>query len=142
MVNEYSTPEKPKKQAYQLDELTAIASQEQLNVLQPLIYDDPFLTETMDINHRASRMTNGWLSPKFKVVYSAAPQTNDPDLEAVFDAPASVGERFSIKTKSLPNSVDRMGFVEQIAKKFDTLMRTRRPYMEAELKKITRWMNA
>ncbi len=35
-----------------------------------------------------------------------------------------------------------MKFVDDIAKKFNDLMETRRPYMDAELKKIQGWLAA
>jgi hypothetical protein len=142
LMDEYSAASSSKRKGLQQQELVAIAEQEQLNVLQPLIYNDPLLKETMDLNHRFSRLTNGWLSPKFKVVYSATPRSDDLGLETVFDAPKSLAEQFIGKNKSLPNAADRMEFVEQIAKKFNWLMSTRQAYMEGELRKIEHWLNA
>lgn len=131
-----------KKNELQKKELLAVAEHEQLNVLQPLIYDDPSLKATMDISHLFSRLTFGWLSPKFKVVYSAGPQNEDPSLETVFDAPANIKERFSDKTKSLPNPGDRMKFVRNISVDFNRLMDTRRGYMDGELRRIAGWLNS
>lgn len=142
LINEFSAPNKAKKAEIQFRELVAVAEQEQINVLQPLIYNDPLLKATMDTNHKFSRMTNGWLSPKFKVIYSAGAMNNDPALETVFDAPTGIAERFFGERKSLPNAADRMEFVENIAKQFNHLMQTRRDYMEAELHKIRTWMAA
>jgi hypothetical protein len=142
LIEEYTVESSSQKKTRQQKELVAVAEQEQLNVLQPLIYNDPLLKTTMDINHRFSRLTNGWLSPKFKVIYSAAAVNDDPTLESVFDAPQSMVERFSMHTQSLPNATDRMKFVEKIAGDFDSLMKTRRVYMEEELRKITKWMVA
>jgi hypothetical protein len=65
------------------------------------------------------RITNGWLSPKFKVVYSASAKNEDPELK-----------------QSLPNTTDRMSFVSDIADDFNRLMSTKRSYMEGELKKF------
>lgn len=139
---EYSEEPKAKKGERQRNELLAIANQEQINVLQPLIYSDPLLKKTMDVNHRFSRLTNGWLSPKFKVIYSASPQNSPPELETVFDAPTSMKERVLGERQSLADVHDRMEFVGKIAKQFNFLMSTRRSYMESELRKIMQWMSA
>lgn len=142
LIDEFNATEKRKKHDMQRHELVAIAEQEQVNVLQPLIYNNPLLKETMDVNHRFSRVTNGWLSPKFKVIYSAKPANEDPELETVFDAPNGIAQRFFGKRKSLPNVNDRMSFVQEIAKDFNLLMETRREYMDEELRKIEGWMSA
>ena len=132
----------PLKFNNQKKELAIIAQHEQVNVLQPLIYNDPELKKTMDMNHEFSRLTGGWLSPQFKVIYSFAPKTNDPNLQTVFDAPDGLKDRFTGAKKSLPNKDDRMEFVNKIAKKFNGLMSTDLPYMEGELRKIQGWLNA
>jgi hypothetical protein len=142
LIDEHRVDTASEKKKRQRNELVAIAEQEQLNVLQPLIYDDPLLKVTMDVNHRFSRLTNGWLSPKFKVIYKAAAVNNDPELETVFDAPKSVVERFSGEVQSLPSPADRMRFVQKIAKDFDFLMTTRPGFMEEELVKISEWVEA
>lgn len=142
LASEYSADNDSARWKIQQRELVAIAEQEQINVLQPLIYDDPRLKVTMDINHQASRITNGWLSPKFKVIYSASPQNEDPELETVFDVPKSVLERFSKAKQSLPNVTDRLSFVSDIADDFNRLMSTKRSYMEGELKKILTWLTS
>ena len=121
----------------------AIAEQEQINVLQPLIYNDPALTATMNMNHRFSRMTGGWLSPQFKVIYSFSPSgKSDPTLETVFDPPTGMTDRFKMKIKSLPDQADRMKFVRKIALDFNRLMSEKRGYMDQELRKIQGWLNA
>jgi hypothetical protein len=142
LADEYLAKTMKKKTALQHEELVAIANQEQINVLQPLIYSDPLLKKTMDLNHRFSRLTNGWLSPKFKVVYSAGARNSDPDLESVFDAPENMKERLLGARKSLPDEQDRMQFVAKIAKQFNFLMSSRRKYMESELQKILSWVSA
>lgn len=142
LTDEGATDNAVEKIVHQKNELVAIAEQEQINILQPLIYDDGLLKDTMDTNHSISRLTNGWLSPKFKVVYSAGARSPGSDLEAVFDEAHTIIERFSRTSKSLSNSTDRMAFVEQIAKKFNHLMGTRRLYMDGELRKIGKWLTA
>jgi hypothetical protein len=142
VIQEYSEVAIPGKRRFQQEELMAVAQQEQLNFLQPLIYNDPLLKITMDTNHRFSRLTNGWLSPKFKVIYSASAKNDTPTLETVFDAPNSTLERFAGEVKSLSDPTDRIKFVKKIAEDFNSLMKERRPYMDAELQKIAGWMTA
>ena len=137
--NEFDQDNKINKQQLQIKELVSIADQEQKNVLQPLIYNDALLKQTMDTNHKFSRLTGGWISPKFKVIYRASATNDDPELEAVFDAPSNLLDQLTGTSKSLPNVEDRMRFVEQIAKKFNLLMLNRRPYMDGELRKIAAW---
>ena len=96
----------------------------------------------MDTNHRFSRITNGWISPKFKVIYSFSPKNNDPALETVFDAPKGIVDRFAGNPESLPSQADRMKLVAAIAKKFDFLMEKRRVYMDGGLQKIANWKRA
>lgn len=142
LIEEASAKSPLAKFAKQKFELQEIAKQEQINVLQPLIYEDAKLAETMAMNHKYSRMTGGWLSPQFKVVFSANAKTNDAKLEATFDAPEGIKDRFFGTRKVFTNKDDRMVFVEQIAKKFNELMEGRRPYMDGELRKIQAWLNA
>lgn len=142
LINEYLEENDADRPGFQRNELVEIAEQEQVNVLQPLIYNDVLLKQTLDISHRTSRLTNGWLSPKFKVVYSAGSHSQGAEFETVFDAPDGVVERFSGVTKSLPNQQDRMAFVAEIAKDFNYLMENKRPYMDGELRKISNWRNA
>jgi hypothetical protein len=142
LIREFDTKELFNKKEIMRNELAAVAKQEQINVLQPLIYDDVLLKKTMDTNHKFSRVTNGWISPKFRVIYRASAKNDDAELETVFDAPESLADRFFGARESLPNAQDRMGFVNRIALDFDRLMTTRRAYMEAELAKIASWVAA
>lgn len=142
LISEYDSKNNSIRLSAQQDELVAIAQQEQMAVLQPLIYSDPLLKKTMDTNHRFSRMSNGWISPKFKVIFSSTATNNNPELEAVFDAPDGVIDQFIGERQSLPDPEDRMEFVDQIAKKFNKLMLTKHAYMESEIKKIAGWISA
>jgi hypothetical protein len=123
-------------------ELAIVAQHEQLNVLQPLIYEDPKLKITMDINHKFSRFTVGLLSPEFKVVFSFNPLIEDKALQAKFDVPNGMRDRYLGDRKSLPNPKDRMKFVAEIATMFNGLMQDKLPYMEGELRKIRGWLSA
>jgi hypothetical protein len=126
----------------QKEELVEIAKQEQLNILQPLIYDDAKLIKTMDINHAISRYSYGFLSPRYAVVFSAKPKTDDPKLQTVFDEPKDPWDYATGPKKSLPNPVDRMKYVGEIATKYNKLMAEDRAYLDGELQKIRGWLNA
>jgi hypothetical protein len=143
LIEEYRLTDLADKFDKQKKELVEIAKQEQLNVLQPLIYDDPKLISVMDQNHQLSRRFGSWLSPKYAVVYSAQPKVDDPTLQTVFDPPTGAWNRWVEGTaKSLPNPADRMDFVALIAEDYNRLMEKKRSYMEGELQKIRGWFNA
>ena len=139
---EYSTTNSDDRALQQKRELAQIAQQEQLNILQPLIYDDAKLAETMKINHRFSRISNGLISPLYAVIYSATPTTDDPELMTVFDKPEDALDWGTGVKRALPNPDDRMDFVGHIAEDFNRLMRKKRKYIEGELSKIRNWLNA
>lgn len=142
LVKEYAASTKEDRFARQKQELVKIAMQEQLNVLQPMIYEDLFLKKTMDANHEFSRYSGGFLSPRYEVVYSASPKVDDPELKTVFDAPDGIKDWASGPKKSLSSPKDRMFYVGEIAKDFNDLMAKKRSYMETELRKIQGWLNA
>jgi hypothetical protein len=142
LIEEYAQQSAIERFRKQKEELVEIAKQEQLQVLQPLIYEDPKLIEVMDQNHQLSRRWGSWLSPKY-AVYSAQPKTDDPKLQTVFDPPTGFIDRaWTGGKKSLPNPVDRMEYVNQIAKDYNDLMSRDRAYMDGELRKIRGWLNA
>lgn len=122
-------------------ELVAIANHEQLNILQPLIYEDAKLKETLDMNHAYSRRA-GWLAPPFQVVFSAAKDTNDPELKVIFDPSGGILDWMLGSNKSLASTTDRMKFVGDIATQFNKLMLKDKPYIEGELRKIRGWLDA
>jgi len=141
-IEEHAAATKDQRFVMQKKELMAIAKQEQLNVLQPLLYDDPKLKQTMDANHQISRYSGGFLSPRYEVVYSASPKVDAPELKTVFDAPDGLKDWATGPKQSLPNQEDRMAYVGQIANRFNDLMSNRRAYMNDELSKIRGWLNA
>ena len=142
LIEEFNAGDDAAKFARQKEELNLIATQEQINILQPLIYEDTKLMATMNINHAISRYLGEFFTPKYKVVYSAQPKTDDPKLQTVFDEPTGVVDYMKGPSKSLPNPTDRMEYVAKIAKRFNELMRDERPYMEGELQKIRGWLSA
>ncbi|MBA4109695.1 MAG: hypothetical protein C0487_08895 [Leptothrix sp. (in: Bacteria)] len=138
LIKQASTSDKFQKQK---EELVILAKQEQLRVLQPLIYEDAALIKTMDINHMISRAVPG-LSPRYEVVYSAKPKTADQELRSTFDRPTGFWDQVTGPTQSLPNPEHRMKYVGQIAKDYNRLMSKKRAYMEGEIRKISWWLNA
>lgn len=141
LISEYSAS-KEEKIRQQQAELQVIAKQEQINILQPVIYDDSQLIKTMDVNHYFSRLTGGLLSPTYTLYFSAAPKNSDPDLQITFDQPKGWKDRRTGPKASLPNANDRMKYVGEIADKFNDLMARKRLYMEKELREIRRWLDA
>lgn len=134
----------------QQTELVVVARQEQLNVLQPLIYDDQKLKETLDLNHYMSRNLGEWASAPIRVVFSAEASTDDESLRIDFDPSEGVmdstgrlfRDMFGKPKKSLSDPADRMDYVNKIAAKFNKLMDRRRPYMEAQLRIIAGGLGA
>lgn len=122
LIAQYEASARSDKVKYQQDELVDIAMQEQLKVLQPLIYDDLELKATMDANHAMSRRFGSWLAPPFKVVYSAQAATDGPNPQTVFAEPTGLWDRIRGSGKSLPDPDDRMRFVRRIASDFNRLM--------------------
>lgn len=142
MVEHFNAKGERDKRIHKAKELAIIAKHEQLRVLQPLIYDDPKLKTTMDMNHKFSRLTGGWISPQFRVIYAFDTKITDPTLQTVFDVSTGLGDRFFGARKSLTDPTDRMEFVADISDEFNKLMSKRLPYMEGELRKIQAWLNA
>lgn len=142
LITEFNAPTAKKKREAQEAELNYIATQEQINILQPLIYEDAKLISTMNINHTISRYLGEFFTPKYKVVFSAQPSTTDPNLQTIFDDPNGVIDYLKGPSKSLPKPADRMGYVADIASKYNKLMAEKRPYMDGELQKIRGWLNA
>lgn len=142
LAQEYAATSEDGRFSLQQKELVQIAQQEQLNILQPLIYDDAKLGDTMKTNHRFSRITGGLISPHYAVVYSASPTTGDASLTTVFDQPKGFWDWMTGMNATLPNADDRMAFVANIARDFNRLMGKKRNYMEGELQKIRGWLNA
>lgn len=120
-------------------ELVAIAKHEQLNVLQPVIYDDPMLKKSLDLNHSYSRRFTDVVTPYLQLVFSATQNSSDPTNFVRFDPPAGFVDWLTGPNKSLANKEDRMGYVNDIAKVFNKKMQTKRAYMEDQIRTISGW---
>lgn len=136
-------PSDPTKRSARRDkqqaELVAVAKHEQLHVLQPVIYDDAKLKETLDLNHRVGRRMGDSLVPYLQLVFSAQPASEDASKVVRFDPPEGLVDRVGGTSKSLSNPDDRMKFVAEIARNFNRLMDQERAGMETELTKIRSW---
>jgi len=134
-------------QKLQSDELRFIEEHEQLNVLQSLLYSDEALKNTLDFNHEISRRSYGFLSPNYRVIYTAEFDTpDDPDKQTIFDPPSGTLEKlfnvFISPTKSLADPDERMEYVREIAKDFHGLMTSSKQNgVEDDLRTILRWKN-
>ncbi len=109
----------------QIEHLMAIAKHEQLNILQPLIYDDPDFAWW--VKTQRSAWVN-WASPQLKLVFAAACDTDDPELESV--APGDT---------QLEIYKSRMKWIAQAANKFHGLMQKKTSYMESQLQTMASW---
>lgn len=91
------------RQSLQYDSLLKIANHEQLNILQPLIYNDRAFQAMLD----AQKMSEGFpLVPLRSAAFSTVCDVNDPKLrEQMYDG-------------SLYNAQERMIFITSIAKKY------------------------
>jgi hypothetical protein len=139
LIAQSGTKNKSLIEKSQQAELVAIAKHEQLNVLQPVIYDDPMLKKTLDLNHLASRYATDAVTPYLQLVFSATSKSNDPTNYVRFDPPAGFTDWLTGPNKSLADKDDRMDHVNRIAKRFNKKMSEQKNYMESEIAKISSW---
>jgi len=92
--------------------LIAIANHEQLNMLQPVSYDDHILKKTLDLNHLESRYATDAITPYLQLVFSATNKSNDRLMKAVstailvaFFAPPNYAETVISKAPSSPETI-------------------------------------
>ena len=142
ILDEAASDDSSDKFAAQQRELNNIAKHEQLRVLQPLIYDDRELVDTMNVNHLISRYLGASVSQPYELVFSASPTNEEPSLRVTFDQPTGIWDHITGPKKVFPDPEDRMKYVDEIAARFNELMTEEREYMESELRKIKGWLNA
>lgn len=114
------------RQALQYKSLIATANHEQLNILQPLIYEDPIFQTILDVQKASEGMP---LVPLRSAAFSTACDVDDPKL------------REQMYKGSLYNAQDRMGFIQKIADKYHGLMINNNKYMEGMISEIAGWRN-
>ncbi|WP_260411717.1 DUF2515 family protein [Pseudomonas glycinae] len=114
------------RQALQYKSLIATANHEQLNILQPLIYEDPVFQTILDVQKASEGMP---LVPLRSAAFSTACDVKDPKL------------REQMHEGDLYSAQNRMDFIQKIADKYHALMINRTEYMEGMISEIAAWRN-
>jgi len=116
-----TTPDKPD---LQLESLLAIANHEQLEILQPLIYENRALQTVLDLQ----ALTEGL--PCFPLRSAAFSMACDVEEESL---------RVQMTEGDLYNSADRMEFIGQIANQYHNLMQKDTQNIESSITSISNW---
>ncbi|MFJ4114801.1 DUF2515 family protein [Pseudomonas sp. NPDC089758] len=113
-----------KRQNIQLKSLMAIARHEQIEILQPLIYESWGFQKLLD----SQAFMEGHMGvPRRLAAMSTLCETDNPDYDIVM-------------TKGkLHNQNDRMEFITKIANRYHDLMTTETDYMEENIRTISSW---
>lgn len=114
------------RQELQFKSLLATAKHEQLNILQPLIYEDPVFQTILDVQKAAEGLP---LVPLRSAAFSTACDVKDPEL------------REQMIEGDLYSAQDRMEFINNIAVKYHGLMIRKEKYMEHTITEISAWRN-
>ncbi|WP_224770872.1 DUF2515 family protein [Pseudomonas sp. FEN] len=111
----------------QFDSLLAIANHEQLEILQPLIYENQIFQKVLDLQ----ALTEGL--PGFPLRVAAFSTACDVEEENL---------REQMTEGDLYNETHRMKFITKIANKYHSLMQYDTEYMEERITSISNWSNA
>ena len=130
---------KQNRRNIQLDQLLVIADHEQLEVLQPLIYDNPDFAWWADFQRMKglkdlSPLAHKWVqkaAPTYQLTFTHACDIDDADLKSV--APDDL---------IIEDEQSRMDWIGEAADIFHGLMKTRNDYMTQELRTIASWVNS
>jgi hypothetical protein len=112
------------RQELQFDSLLATANHEQLNILQPLIYEDPVFRTILDVQQMAEGLP---FVPLRSAAFSTACDVKEPEL------------REQMTDGNLYSAQDRMKFIKSVAAKYHSLMRAKTEYMERTIAEISEW---
>lgn len=112
------------RQELQFKSLLATAKHEQLNILQPLIYEDPVFRTILDAQKAAEGLP---FVPLRSAAFSTACDVKEPEL------------REQMTEGDLYNGQDRMEFIEKVAVKYHELMTQQKEYMERTITEIAAW---
>lgn len=112
------------RQNLQYKSLIATANHEQLNILQPLIYEDPVFRAILDVQEMAEGLP---FMPLRSAAFSTACDVKEPEL------------REQMTEGDLYRAQDRMEFIRRIAKKYHGLMINKIDYMEGVITEISKW---
>lgn len=114
------------RRALQFKSLLATANHEQLNILQPLIYEDPVFQTILDVQKTAEGLP---FVPLRSAAFSTVCDVKDPEL------------REQMIEGDLYSAQDRMEFIKNIAVKYHGLMIRKEEYMERTITEISAWRN-
>jgi|TARA_R110000796_G_scaffold141183_3_gene257359 hypothetical protein len=120
-------PNGEQKRALQLESLLAVADHEQINILQPLIYENWSFKRVLDAQGWAER------APFIPKRVAAFAISCDTDIEEL---------RVEMSEGKLYNQADRMRFIRNVASRYHQLMDEQRQYMEETIKSFTSWSSA
>lgn len=115
------------KRALQLSSLLVIANHEQLNILQPLIYEGWAFKRSLDLQ---SLIEGVPLIPKRVASFTTACDTENKD------------RRVQMTEGNLYEEADRMSFINAIAERYHLLMQRQQRYMEEVISTIATWGSA
>ncbi|CAI3137390.1 hypothetical protein MWMV8_MWMV8_01117 [Acinetobacter calcoaceticus] len=131
-----------------LEHLLQIANQEQINILQKIVWNDPIVKNGADVQRKAG-------IPKAELILSSEYDGTIKKIHAVRGNVYSYETEFGKKIKSLPespistppsgtkveNQDSRMRWINLAAQKYHRLMLSEvgRPYLEKELRTIADW---
>lgn len=131
-----------------LEHLLQIANQEQINILQKIVWNDPIVRNGADVQRKAG-------IPKAELILSSEYDGTIKKIHAVRGNVYSYETEFGKKIKSLPespistppngtkveNQDSRMRWINLAAQKYHRLMLSDvgRPYLEKELRTIAGW---
>ncbi len=119
--------DKEQGEKLQLKQLLVIADHEQLEVLQPLIYDNPDFAAWAKAQR--SKWIK-WMSPTYQLTFTHACEIDEPELKSV--APDDL---------IIEDEKSRMDWIGDAAEIFHDLMLTQNDYMMQELRTIASWVN-
>ena len=112
------------RQEFQFNSLMAMANHEQLNILQPLIYENTAFQAILYAQKKAEGLP---FVPLRSVAFSTACDVKEPEL------------REQMKEGDLYDAQDRMKFIEKVAVKYHELMIFNEEYMESIITEISAW---
>ncbi len=126
-IKETELAAKSEKPPLQLKSLLAIANHEQLEVLQPLIYEDLAFQRVLDLQ----ALTEGL--PCFPLRSAAFSMACDVEEENL---------RVQMTEGDLYDETYRMNFITKIAHRYHLLMQHNNEYMESSIAALSKWSDA
>ncbi|KAA0694926.1 hypothetical protein DT594_08615 [Halopseudomonas laoshanensis] len=118
------TTDMESKRVLQLSSLMVIANHEQLNILQPLIYENWAFKRSLDMQ---SLIEGVPLVPKRVASFTTTCDTDNGE------------RRVQMREGNLYEEADRMDFIASIAERYHLLMQRQKRYMEEVISSIAAW---